>query len=101
MAMQDAAARGAAANENSLDQDTLGLNDLAQAVLDRRIRPRVGSVRRLAEAVLANAAEDAAPPAPAKKKKKTAKADAGKKGGAKKSGAKKRKQAKIPGQKQP
>ena len=36
-----------------VDQDALGLKELAQAILDRRFRPRVASVRRLAEAVLA------------------------------------------------
>ncbi|MCL6250360.1 hypothetical protein M3P36_04760 [Altererythrobacter sp. KTW20L] len=36
-----------------LDQDALGLKELAQAILDRKFRPRVASVRRLAEAVLA------------------------------------------------
>ena len=37
----------------SIDQDTLDIKSLARAVLDRTVRPRVGSVRRLAEAVLA------------------------------------------------
>lgn len=42
--------------------DTSAMNDrqLAQAVLDRTIRPRVGEVRRLAEAVVAKARKKSA-----------------------------------------
>jgi hypothetical protein len=66
-----------------VEQDDLSLESLAQGVLDRSIRPRTGSVRRLAEGVLALQAD-------LKKARK--------KGG--KSGKKKhRKLAKIPGQK--
>jgi hypothetical protein len=35
-----------------IDQDALDLPDLARAILDRRLRPRAASIRRLAEAVL-------------------------------------------------
>lgn len=69
-------------NAEAVDQDALDIKALAAAILAREIRPRVSSVRRLAEAVLAH---DAKPAKPAKKKKK--------------SSGKKRKQAKIPGQK--
>lgn len=69
-------------NAEPIDQDTLDIKALAAAILAREVRPRVGSVRRLAEAVLAQGSK---PAKPAKKKKK--------------SSGKKRKQAKIPGQK--
>ncbi len=36
-----------------IDQDAMDLKSLARAVLDRSIRPRTASIRRLAEAVLA------------------------------------------------
>ena len=49
-----------------LDQDALALKDLARAILARQFRPRVASVRRLAEAVLAK---------PAKKAKKAEKGE--------------------------
>ena len=63
------------------DQADMAVDDLARAVLDRRIkRPRIASVRRLAEALLARKARKA--------KKKDKKAE--KKG---------RKLARIPGQK--
>lgn len=62
-----------------LDQDALDLKALARAVLDRSMRPRTASIRRLAEAVLAKAEH---------KQKKAGKS-------AKKSS----KLAKIPGQK--
>lgn len=63
------------------DQADLSAEDLARAILDRRIaRPRITSVRRLAEALLAKKAKKA--------KKKGRKAD-----------KKVRKLAKIPGQK--
>lgn len=60
-----------------------GLQELAEGILARTIRPRVGDVRRLAEALLEAVRR------PAKKKKKKAE---------KKSGGKKRKLSKIPGQ---
>lgn len=70
------------------DQDSIPLDDLARAVLDRSLRPRTAAVRRLAEGVLARAAD-------AKKgKKKKSAASADKDG--KKGGGKKRKLAKIP-----
>ena len=68
----------AKANE-TVDQDSLGLKTLAKAILAREFRPRVSSVRRLAEAVL-------------EERKKP-------KGKKKSSSGKKRKLAKIPGQK--
>ena len=37
-----------------LDQDTMPVADLARAVLQREVRPRVAAIRRLAEAALAN-----------------------------------------------
>lgn len=61
-----------------LDTASLDLKDLARAILARQVRPRVGDVRRLAEAAL-------------DKKRKSKK-------GAKKSDRKKRKLSKIPGQ---
>ncbi len=67
-------------SELPLDQDALDLASLAQAILDRRVRPRVGSIRRLAEAVLAKGG---------KKRKK----------GKKKAAKKVRTLATIPGQK--
>lgn len=69
----------------SVVQADLSLNDLAQAILARTVRPQVASVRRLAEAVLAAKA----PPADIGPKK-------GKKSGKPaKSGGKKRKSAKA------
>ncbi len=63
------------------EQAAMGVEELARAILDRRIaRPRISSVRRLAEALLAKGAKKA--------KKKARKAD-----------KKVRKLAKIPGQK--
>ncbi|WP_137680135.1 hypothetical protein [Aurantiacibacter suaedae] len=87
-----------AANENgNPDQDALGLTALAEGVLARDFRPRVASVRRLAEAVLAMQREKTElKKAPRKAAKSTTKAASGK--SAKKSGKKKRKLAKIPGQ---
>lgn len=80
------------ANENApIDQDALSLKQLAQGILDRDFRPRVASVRRLAEAVLAEP--------PAKPKKDKAKKKKSAKAAGKKAGGKKRKLAKIPGQK--
>jgi len=77
-------------DENAaIDQDDLSLDELARAVIERRLRLRVGSVRRLAEGVLARAAA----PAKAKKPKKS------KETASKKGGGKKRKLARIPGQK--
>lgn len=75
-------AKPAAAPSPLIDQDALPLKELARGVLAREFRPRVSSIRRLAEAALAQK------PAAKKKKKKAAKAS-----------GKKRKQAKIPGQK--
>lgn len=71
----------------AIDQDALAIKDLASAVLDRSVRPRTNSIRRLAEAVLAKG----------EKKRKKAKAKAkkvDKAGGEKKA----RKLARIPGQ---
>lgn len=62
------------------DQSEMSPQDLARAILARQIRPRITSVRRLAEALLAKGAK--------KGKKK-----------ARKSEKKVRKLAKIPGQK--
>lgn len=72
-----------------LDQDQLCVEELAARVLAREFRPRVGSIMRLAEAVLARreAAMTAEAVGKAKKKKK-------------KAGGKKRKLAWIPGQKE-
>lgn len=86
----------AAANDTApvpppVDQDALSLTALANGVLARDFRPRVSSVRRLAEAVLAK--EEAAPK-PKKKKKQSSSKKSGKG-----SGGKKRRLAKIPGQK--
>lgn len=66
----------------------LSVKELAQAVLDRTLRPRVGEIQRLAEAVLARPKKD--------KKKKNKSADG--KADTKAASGKKRKQAKIPGQ---
>ena len=72
----------ATAPEALPDQAEMSAQDLARAILDRRIaRPRITSVRRLAEALLAKKARKA-------KKKKD-----------KKAGKKVRKLATIPGQK--
>lgn len=79
----DAAATPPETTPAPVDQADLSLKDLARAVLAREIRPRVSSVRRLAEAVLE----------PKKGKGK------GKKKTAKKKGDKVvRKLARIPGQ---
>jgi len=95
MAGGNAAAHSAAANENNtLDQDSLPLEVLAAAVLDRSIRPRAASVRRLAEAVLTSS--KTADTLKKKKAKKNGKANSSTK---KKVRPKKRKLAKIPGQK--
>jgi len=73
-------------------RETLTLKELAQAVLDRKLRPRTGEILRLAEAVLAR-------PKKAKKKaKKSGAAKDAKKADSKVAGGKKRKQATIPGQ---
>lgn len=70
-------------------RESLTTQELAQAILDRSLRPRVGEIRRLAEAIL----EKPQDTAPKPKKPKKAKAD----GKAKKSGKKgKGKLAKIP-----
>ena len=68
-------------------RENLSVKQLAQAVLDRKLRARAPEVRRLAEAVL----ERAKPGKKKNKKPKPVKDEA-------KSGSKKRKQAKIPGQ---
>ncbi|GAA0271842.1 hypothetical protein GCM10009127_10150 [Alteraurantiacibacter aestuarii] len=77
----------AAAAATAVDQDSLDVKALAKGVLARDFRPKVSTVRRLAEAVLAKSAETGK-----KKKKKKASASG-------KSGGKKRKLARIPGQK--
>ena len=69
----------------AIDQDALAIKDLASAVLDRSVRPRTNSIRRLAEAVLAKG----------EKKRKKAKAKKVDKAGGEK---KARKLARIPGQ---
>lgn len=84
MVTSQAAKAVSAANDTdadtvAVDQDALTLTDLAKGVLARDFRPRTASVRRLAEAVLAQEA------AVAKRKRKKA--------------SKKRRLAKIPGQK--
>lgn len=76
--------KDAAGAAGMTDQDSLGITDLARAVLARTIRPRAASVRRLAEAVLAGKAKS--------KGKKAGKGKDKEKG-------KRRKLAKIPGQK--
>ena len=89
------------ANENSndkggADQDALGLSALAEGVLARDFRPRVSSIRRLAEAVLAlqNDISDLK-----KAGNGSAKTRLSGEKTAKKGSKKKRKLAKIPGQK--
>ena len=67
----------------ALDGSTLSLEDLAEAVLARRLKPRAADLQRLAEGVL-------------KRKKGGSKKDASKKAGGKKT---KNKLPKIPGQK--
>lgn len=107
MAAEQAVAPRAAANENSLtDQDSLDTEQLARGVLARDFRPRVATVRRLAEEVLEQAGmlaqlrADAAAKKPQKKSAKNGKTDvAGKAKKSKKAGSKKRKLAKIPVQK--
>ena len=99
MVAKQALAAQNTANENDIpDQDTLGLTALAKGVLARDFRPRVATVRRLAEAVIALQGDIAELKRATKKaaKPKT-KAAAGK--SAKGGGKKKRKLAKIPGQK--
>lgn len=74
----------------------LSAKQLAQAVLQRRLRPRVGEIRALAEAVLAKDSSGAKKKK-TKPKKAAPKGAAGNKGSAKKGGKKgKRKLAKIP-----
>ncbi len=72
------------------EQDAMVIEDLAKGVLARDFRPRAGSIRRLAEAVLAPPASPAKPRKKKKKKKKAA---------TEKGSGKKRKLARIPGQK--
>ena len=74
-----------AAEAASPPRESLSVKQLAQAVLDRTLRPRTTEVRRLAEAVL----ERAKPAKKKNKKPKPAKDEP-------KSASKKRKQAKIP-----
>ena len=83
-AVPQAAASETASTSAPIDQDTLDVKALARAVLDRSIRPRAASIRRLAEAVLAGDGKKA-------KKKGKAKDAA--------STGKGRKLARIPGQK--
>jgi hypothetical protein len=66
-------------------RESLSVKQLAQAVLDRTLRPRAADIRRLAEAVLERAK-------PGKKKNKKLKASKDEATSA----PKKRKQAKIP-----
>lgn len=106
MASAQATAPQAAANENTLiDQDALDLEQLAKGVLARDFRPRVNSVRRLAEAVLERleapkqAGAKAASKPKKKKSAKSGKATNSSKAKKKKAGSKKRKLAKIPAQK--
>jgi len=81
-----------AAPKPANDQGELSLTDVARGILSKEIRPRVGDIRRLAEAVLAGGGAKA----------KKAKADGGKKKDKtrsdEKSGKKNKKMAKIPGQ---
>ena len=98
--IKPATAKSSTAAAN-IDQDSLGLKELAQGVLDRDFRPRIASVRRLAQAILdaeqkASAAEVPGEKGRSKKSKKSKPAAAAK--GKKKGGGKKRKLAKIPGQ---
>ena len=94
MVAKEAVAAQAPANENTIvDQDALGLTALAEGVVAREFRPKVATVRRLAEAVLALQVELSEPK---KRSKKSAKAKAS---GGKATTKKKRKLAKIPGQK--
>ena len=71
-----------------VDSASLGPMALAEAILARKLRPRVADVRRIAEALLETARS------PGKKKKKKKK-DGTK---AKKAAGRKRKLIKIPGQ---
>jgi len=86
---------------SAAEQDTLSLEELARAILDRRARPGVKQIRRLAEAVLQTNAEMATPATAAavpvkepEKPKKSAAAKAGK--GKKKKGKKKAGKGKLP-----
>ena len=74
-----------AAEAPSPPRESLSVKQLAQAVIDRTLRPRTTEVRRLAEAVL----ERAKPGKKKNKKRKAAKVEV-------KSAPKNRKQAKIP-----
>ncbi len=90
----------APAAKPQIDQDALSLEQAAKGVLARKFRPRVSTVRRLAEAVLS--AEEEAKKAGKKKKKKPSDKKSAKssdKKSGKSSRGKKRKLAKIPGQK--
>lgn len=71
-----------------LDQDQLSVDELAERALAREFRPRIASVMRLAEAVLARKEAEKPIDADGKIKKKKRKA-----------GGKKRKLARIPDQK--
>ncbi|RIV88138.1 hypothetical protein D2V17_08075 [Aurantiacibacter xanthus] len=96
MVAKQALAAQEAANENgTVDQDALGLTALAEGVLARDFRPRVSTVRRLAEAVLALHGDVAELKKAGSKSAKASSSKSPKKGGKKK----KRKLAKIPGQK--
>ena len=99
MVAKQAQAAQEPANENGIhDQDALGLTALAEGILARDFRPRVASVRRLAEAVIAMQGDIAELKKAVKKTAKTKTKAAGGKS-AKDGGKKKRKLAKIPGQK--
>lgn len=71
--------------------------EIAQAIIDGKLRPRVAEVKRLAEALI----EKLLPEKTSKPAKKDGKKSAGGKGKGKKADSKKaaRKLAKIPGQK--
>jgi hypothetical protein len=75
------------------DRASLGLPELAKAILARTFKPRVGEIRRLAEGVLAGKSRKKKPKKNAKKK------DAEKKAAEKRARGKKRKLSRIPGQK--
>ena len=80
--MSTAAVKRSASPAPAADRDELSVTELARGILSKDIRPRVGDVRRLAEAVLAGGKP---------KKDKKAKAEGKKAKG-------KKKLARIPGQ---
>ena len=83
-----------AAPKPANDHSSLSLSDLARGILSKEIRPRVGDIRRLAEAVIAGA-EAGPKKAKAAGEGKKHKTRPDEKGGKKK----KNKLARIPGQK--